>query len=566
MKPIIECVPNFSEGRDKSIIDDILRQIRSVEGISILSVDSGVDTNRTVITMVGGIEEVENAAFICIKRASELIDMRSHNGTHPRLGATDVCPFIPISDITIKECILLSNRVGKRVGEELGIPVYLYEKSAKKKFRQKLPDIRKGEYEGLSKRISTKKWKPDYGPNKFNKYSGATVIGCRDFLIAYNINLNTKDKRLATDIAFDLREIGRSKRIPNPLSKNLLDGEIVRNKDGSPVKVKGVFKDVKAIGWYVEEYRCSQVSININNYHVSSIHDIFDATCKLAENRGLRVTGSELVGLIPLDAVLLAGKHYLKKQNSSIGVPQDDIIQCAIKSLGLNDINKFDPHKRIIEFAIKKDRNPLIKMSSRDFIDELSRNSPAPGGGSVAAIAGAMAAALTSMVTALNYGKKDYLNQSKLLEDIGEKAQILKDELTFLVDEDTAAFNRIIEANRLPEKNEKEKKAKKMIKQNATIYAIEIPMRTAKNCFSVLELNKLIISKVNPNSISDLGVSSEFASSGIKSACMNVWINLNEVNNDQYRKKTLSFTKMLIKKSEEIHRYNFDFIKNLIYD
>ena len=292
----------------------------------------------------------------------------------------------------MEDCIILSKIVGKKVGEELKIPVYLYENSSTIPYRKKLSDIRSGEYEGLSKKILEKEWNADYGPSEFNEHSGATVIGSRDFLIAYNINLNTKDKRLATDIAFDLREIGRSKRIPNLRSNNLLDGEIVRNNDGSPVKVKGMFKDVKAIGWYVEKYGCSQVSINIDNYHKSSIHDIFDATCKLAENRGLRVTGSELICLIPLDAILNAGMHYLKKQNSFIGIPKVDIIDCAIKSLGLNDVNSFDPKSRIIEYAIKDNKTPLIDNSSEDFLEELSRNSPAPGGGSVAAMAGAMAA------------------------------------------------------------------------------------------------------------------------------------------------------------------------------
>ncbi len=429
-----------------------------------------------------------------------------------------------------------------------------------------MSDIRSGEYEGLSKKIFEKKWKPDYGPIEFNELSGATVIGCRDFLIAYNINLNTKNKRLATDIAFDLREIGRSKRIPNPLSNNLLDGEIVRKDDGSPIKVRGIFKDVKAIGWYVEEYGCSQVSININNYHKSTLHDIFDATCNLAEDRGLRVTGSELIGLIPLDAILNAGQHYLKKQNSTLGLPHADVIECAIKSLGLNDVIPFDPKTRIIEYAIKDNNSPLINMSGENFLNELSRSSPAPGGGSVAAMVGAMAAALSSMVSSLNYGKKEYFNKRDLFEDIGKKAQNLKDELKYLVDEDTHSFNRIIEANRLPEKDEQDKEQKKIKKQDAIKYAIEIPLSTAKNCFSILEIIQLIIPKVNPNSISDLGVSSEIAIAAIRSACMNVWINLNDINSDKYREELILITQQLIKDSKEIHNSNIDFVKNVIYD
>jgi len=566
MKSIIECVPNFSEGKDKLIIDSIVRETSSVEGISILSVDSGIDTNRTVVTMVGDLESIGEGAYACIKRASELIDMKNHKGTHPRLGATDVCPFIPISGVSYEECINLSKIVGQRVGQELKIPVYLYEKSSKEPHRKKLSDIRAGEYEGLSNKILKKKWKPDYGPSQFNESSGATVIGCRDFLIAYNINLNTKDKRLATDIAFDLRETGRSKRIPNPSSKNLLDGEIVRNNDGSPVKVRGLFKDVKAIGWYVEEYGCSQVSININNYHKSTIHDIFEATCNLAENRGLRVTGSELIGLIPLDAILNAGQYYLKKQNSSLGLPQADIIECAIKSLGLNDVIPFESKTRIIEFAIKENNLALIDISCEHFLDELSRNSPAPGGGSVAAMVGAMAAALSSMVSSLNHGKKDYFEHKKLFEDIGKKAQNLKDNLKYLVDEDTHAFNRIIEVNRLPEKDEKEKERKNIKKKNAIKYAIEIPLNTAKNCFSILEIIQMIIPKVNPNSISDLGVSSEVAMAAVRSACLNVWINLNDINSDKYRRELISETEKLIKNSKEIHNFNIDFVKSVIYD
>lgn len=566
MKSIVECVPNFSEGKDKSVIDSIIGEIRSVEGVSILSVDSGSDTNRTVVTMVGDLDSIAKASFSCIKRASELINMKNHKGTHPRLGAVDVCPFIPISGVNMEDCIILSKTVGKKVGEELKIPVYLYENSSTTPYRKKLSDIRSGEYEGLSKKILEKEWKPDYGPSEFNEHSGATVIGSRDFLIAYNINLNTKDKRLATDIAFDLREIGRSKRIPNLRSNNLLDGEIVRNNDGSPVKVKGMFKDVKAIGWYVEKYGCSQVSINIDNYHKSSIHDIFDATCKLAENRGLRVTGSELIGLIPLDSILNAGMHYLKKQNSSIGIPKVDIIDCAIKSLGLNDVNSFDPKSRIIEYAIKDNKTPLIDNSSEDFLEELSRNSPAPGGGSVAAMAGAMAASLSSMVASLNYSKKDHFDQRELFEEIGSKAQSLKDNLKYLVDEDTHSFNKIIESNRLPEKNKHEKEQKIAKKQDAIKYAIEIPFRTAENCFSILEIIQSILPKVNPNSISDLGVSSEIAMSAVRSGCMNVWINLNDLSNEKYCREFIIKTEKLIEDSEKIHDFNINFVNNIIYD
>ena len=381
MNQLIECVPNFSEGRDPKKIDKIVAQMVKVTGITILDVDPGPDTNRTVVTIVGDPESVEEAAFQGIKCASEILDMRQHTGTHPRMGSTDVCPFIPISNVSVEECIQISKRVGGRVGNELNIPIYLYEKSAQKPEREKLPAIRKGEYEGLAEKLLDDEWAPDYGPKKVHEKAGATVIGCREFLIAYNINLNTKDHRLATDIAFELREAGRSKRIPNPNSKNLLDGDIVRHDDGSPVKIPGMFKDVKGIGWYVDSFNRAQISINFNNYKKSTLHDVFDAACLLAEQRGVRVTGSELVGLIPLEAMLMAGKHYLKKQNRSMGVPTNDIIECAVQSLGLNDVTPFIPNEKIIDYAVTQSKRPLIRLSNEDFLNECSTNSPAPGGG-----------------------------------------------------------------------------------------------------------------------------------------------------------------------------------------
>ncbi|HJM96054.1 MAG TPA: glutamate formimidoyltransferase, partial [Candidatus Marinimicrobia bacterium] len=406
MLRLVECVPNFSEGKNAAKIDNIVSQMASVSGVTILDVDPGADTNRTVVTMVGTPEAIGKGAFRGIKRASEIIDMSHHNGTHPRMGATDVCPFIPVSGVSDEECIELSKQVGKRVGDELGIPVYLYEKSARKPDRLKLPNIRIGEYEGLAKKLKNDNWKPDFGPAKLHVKAGATVMGCREFLIAYNINLNTKDHRLATDIAFELREVGRSKRISNPKSKNLLDGEIVRHDDGKPVKVPGMFKDVKAIGWYVDIFNRAQISINFNNYKVSTIHDVFDEACRLANDRGVRVTGSELVGLIPLEAMLMAGKHYLKKQNRSLGVPVKDIVECAVQSLGLNDVTKFNPSEKIIDYAVKKEDRPLRSLVENEFVEELSTNSPAPGGGSVSALAGSLGAALSSMVAALTHEKK----------------------------------------------------------------------------------------------------------------------------------------------------------------
>ena len=366
---LVECVPNFSEGRDGAKIETITEVIGAVDGITILDVDPGADTNRTVVTFVGEPDAVAEAAFQGIKTASEVIDMSQQTGTHPRMGATDVCPFIPVSNVSDEECIALSKQVGQRVGDELGIPVYLYEKSAQSKDRIKLPDIRKGEYEGLVEKLTDPNWKPDFGPTKLNVKAGATVMGCREFLIAYNINLNTKDHRLATDIAFELREAGRSKRVPNPKSKNLLDGEIVRHEDGKPVKVPGLFKDVKGIGWYVDAFNRAQISINFNNYKVSTIHDVYDAACRLADERGIRVTGSELVGLIPLEAMVMAGKHYLAKQNRSIGVPTADIVECAVQSLGLNDVTKFDPQEKIIDYAVTSEDRPLMGLTGSGFVE-----------------------------------------------------------------------------------------------------------------------------------------------------------------------------------------------------
>ena len=554
----MECVPNFSEGKNAAKIDDIVSQMASVSGVTVLDVDPGADTNRTVVTMVGTPEAIGKGAFRGIKRASEIIDMSHHDGTHPRMGATDVCPFIPVSGVSDEECIELSKQVGKRIGDELGIPVYLYEKSARKPDRVKLPNIRIGEYEGLAKKLKDDNWKPDFGPAKFHVKAGATVMGCREFLIAYNINLNTKDHRLATDIAFELREAGRSKRISNPKSKNLLDGEIVRHDDGKPVKVPGMFKDVKAIGWYVDIFNRAQISINFNNYKVSTIHDVFDEAFRLADDRGVRVTGSELVGLIPLEAMLMAGKHYLKKQNRSLGVPVKDIVECAVQSLGLNDVTKFDPSEKIIDYAVKKEDRPLKSLVENEFVEELSTNSPAPGGGSVSALAGSFGAALSSMVAALTHEKKGMLDIKPEMDEIGVEAQELKDRLAFLVDEDTEAFNQVMEANRFPANDEKEKKVKEKAVDTANKYAIDIPMETAEKCFRVIELTNTLVEKGNPNSVSDAGVSAEIALAGVRGGGMNVLINLNGIDDQEYCSKKRTAVKTLIKKAESLHQTVFN--------
>ena len=566
MEKLVECVPNFSEGRDQNKIGDIVKQMSDVPGITVLDVDSGPDTNRTVVTIVGSPQAVGEAAFQGIKRASEVLDMSQHSGTHPRMGATDVCPFIPVSDVSIEECVKLSKLVGKRVGDELGIPVFLYDKSAQKPDRVKLPTIRKGEYEGLGEKLKDDNWKPDYGPSKRHVKGGATVMGCRGFLIAYNINLNTKDHRLATDIAFELREAGRSKRTRNPNSKNLLDGEIVRNDDGSPVKVPGMFKDVKGIGWYVDIYNRAQISINFNNFKVSTIHDVFDAACILANERGIRVTGSELVGLIPLEAMLMAGRHYLNKQNRSLGVPTADIVECAVQSLGLNDVTEFDPNVKIIDYAVQSEDRPLMNLVGKEFVEELSTNSPAPGGGSVSALAGALGAALSSMVAALSHEKKELLDLKPEMDEIGIEAQNLKDRLSFLVDEDTNAFNKVMDANRLSATNDKEQSAKNQAIEIANKYAIEIPLETAKKCLRVIELADTLVEKGNPNSVSDAGVAAEVALAGVSGACMNVLINLTSVEDETYCDDMRNKVEDIMEKAESMQKFVFEKTMNIIND
>ena len=566
MEKLVECVPNFSEGRDQNKIGDIVKQMSDVPGITVLDVDSGPDTNRTVVTIVGSPQAVGEAAFQGIKRASEVLDMSQHSGTHPRMGATDVCPFIPVSDVSIEECVKLSKLVGKRVGDDLGIPVFLYDKSAQKPDRVKLPTIRKGEYEGLGEKLKDDNWKPDYGPSKRHVKGGATVMGCREFLIAYNINLNTKDHRLATDIAFELREAGRSKRTPNPNSKNLLDGEIVRNEDGSPVKVPGMFKDVKGIGWYVDIYNRAQISINFNNFKVSTIHDVFDAACILANERGIRVTGSELVGVIPLEAMLMAGRHYLNKQNRSLGIPTADIVECAVQSLGLNDVTEFDPNAKIIDYAVQSEDRPLMNLVGKEFVEELSTNSPAPGGGSVSALAGALGAALSSMVAALSHEKKELLDLKPEMDEIGIEAQNLKDRLSFLVDEDTNAFNKVMDANRLSATNDKEQSAKNQAIEIANKYAIEIPLETAKKCLRVIELADTLVEKGNPNSVSDAGVAAEVALAGVSGACMNVLINLTSVEDETYCDDMRNKVEDIMEKAESMQKFVFEKTMNIIND
>ncbi len=518
MQKLVECVPNFSEGRNKHIIDAITKEISDTEDVKLLDVDPGADTNRTVVTFIGSPEGVKEAAFRAIKKASELIDMREHQGAHARMGATDVCPFVPVSGVTMEDCVEIAKEVGKRVADELGIPVYLYEEAATCPERCSLADIRKGEYEGLPEKLTDPDWKPDFGEDKFNAKSGATVIGAREFLIAYNVNLNTKDRKLAHDIALTIREAGRNKRDAN--------GKFVRDENGVPIKVPGLLKASRAVGWYIDEYGQAQVSINLINYKITPPHLAFDTICAEAEKRGLRVTGSELVGLIPLQAMLDAGRHYLLKQGKSPGVPEEELIETAVVSMGLRDLTEFDPQKKIIEYQVYELKGPLVKKDLRDFTNELSTDSPAPGGGSVSALAGALGSALTCMVANLTVGKKEYQAAWDEMKDVAVQAQRLKDELLRAVDRDTEAFNKVMQAFSLPKKTEEQIAEREKAIEEATKGACLVPLDVIKNSLEILKLAMIVAERGNENAASDAGVASLMAQAAVEGAGLNVKINL----------------------------------------
>src|ERR1700742_3793001 len=476
---LIECVPNFSEGRDLNIIKQITDEVESVEGVRLLNVDPGKATNRTVVTFVGEPEKVIGAAFLAIKKAGELIDMSKHTGEHPRMGATDVCPLIPISNISMEETAEYATRLAERVGKELRIPAYLYEYAQPDKKRSNLSIIRAGEYEGFFKKIKQPEWKPDFGPDEFDAKRGATVIGARDFLIAYNVNLNTTSVRRANSIAFDVREAGRVLREGDPIN-----GKIINDENGKPKSIPGSLKSVKAIGWYIEEYGIAQISMNLTNIEITPLHVAFDEVCKKAAERGMRVTGSELVGLIPLKSMLDAGKYFLAKQQRSTGVGEKELVRIAIKSMGLDELSPFKPEERIIEYLLKdKEDSKLVSMSLTDFADETASESPAPGGGSISAYVGVLGASLASMVANLSSHKKGWGGRWKEVSDWAEKGQQFKDELLKLVDQDTVAFNKIMEAFGLPKASEQEKAARDKAIQDATRYAIEIPFKVMQAAY-----------------------------------------------------------------------------------
>jgi len=532
MQKLIECVPNFSEGRDRNVIRQITDAIESVDGVSLLDVDPGASTNRTVVTLVGNPDSAVEAAFRAIKKAAELIDMRKHKGAHPRMGATDVCPFIPVSNVSWEEAIASANRLAKRVGDELKIPVYLYEKAAKNESRSNLSVIRTSEYEGFFEKIRQPEWKPDFGPDIFNEKSGATVIGVRDFLVAYNVNLNTRSVRRATSIAFDVREQGRVKTEDGtPSGKPVLDG------DGEPVRIPGMLRHVKAIGWFVKEYGIAQVSMNLTNIEETPLHVAFDACCESAAKRGLRVTGSEIVGMVPKKCLVDAGRYFLRKQKWSEGVSDEELIDVAIRSMGLNELRPFDPKEKVIEFKIEsaEQKISLAKMNLREFCNETLSDSPAPGGGSVAALMGAFGASLGGMVANLSAGKRGWDDKLEYFSDWAVKAQQLKDELLSLVDEDTAAFNKVMDAFALPKASAEEKTARAAAIEQATKYAAEVPLKVMEIASKSYELLAEMAEKGNPASVSDVGVGALATHACIEGAALNVRINLAQLKDEKFK-------------------------------
>ena len=530
MKKLIECVPNFSEGRDMSVIKQITEQIESVEGIKLLDVDPGFATNRTVVTFVGTPDDVIEAAFRAVKKASELIDMSKHKGEHPRFGATDVCPLVPVSNITMEETVEFARKLAKRIGEELNISVYCYENAAFTEKRKNLAYCRSGEYEGLKDKLSKPEWKPDFGPAKFNVKSGATAVGARDFLIAVNYNLNTTSTRRANAIAFDVREKGRPKREGNSVT-----GKIVKDEKCNEINIPGTLKSTKAIGWFIEEYGIAQVSMNITNITVTPLHVAFDEVCKKASERGIRVSGTEIVGLVPLKTLTEAGKYFLRKQKRSVGVEDSELIKIAIKSMGLDDLKPFNPEEKIIEYLISdKTKNKLIDLTCTNFANLTASEAPAPGGGSISAYMGALGAALGTMVANLSSHKAGWDERWEEFSIWAEKGQQLKSELLYLVDEDTNSFNKIMESFGLPKSNEGEITARKQAIQEATKYATLIPFRVMETSFKAFEICKEMVEKGNPNSVTDGGVGALALRSAIIGAYLNVKINASGLSDKDF--------------------------------
>jgi len=547
MKKIVECVPNISEGNDQSVINKIVETVEKYPGIKLLNVDSGKATNRTVITFVGDAEIIVDAAFKLISKSKELIDMRKHFGEHPRMGAVDVCPLIPISGISMDETVDLAHNLSERIGNELSIPVYCYEYAAKEDKRKNLANCRAGEYEGLENKFKDSLWKPDYGPSKFNdevKKSGATAVSARDFLVAYNVNLNTTSTRRANAVAFDLREAGRIKREGGKLT-----GKIIKDKKGNPKRTPGYFKNLKGIGWFIDEYGIAQISYNITNINTTPLHEVFDKTCERAQIRGMRVTGSELIGLVPKKVLIEAGKYFLTKQKRSNAIPDNEIIHIAVKSLGLDELAPFDPKSRIIEYMIDEKNRDLSKKSLIDFANITSSESPAPGGGSISAYSGALAASLAVMVANLSAHKRGWDDKWEFFSKIGEKGMKIQSQLIDLVDEDTEAFNSIMHAYSLPKDTDEEKQIRFKHIQNATKNAIEVPFKIMEVSYKSIEIIKKMAMKGNPNSITDVGVAMHCAKAAINGGFLNVRINCNDLDDKGFVKKILSKGNKIIEKT-----------------
>jgi glutamate formiminotransferase / formiminotetrahydrofolate cyclodeaminase len=561
-RQLIECVPNISEGRDAEKIKAISSVVETVEGVTLLDVDPGKTTNRTVITFVGEPGPVIEAAFLLIKKAAELIDMSKHSGEHPRMGATDVCPLIPISNITMDEVIPFAHKLGKRIGEELGIPGYFYEAAALVPERSNLAYCRKGQYEGL-KKLSEPQWKPDFGPAEFNdraKGSGATAVGARDFLVAYNVNLNSTSARRANAIAFDMREAGRILRAGDSLT-----GKQVLDENGEPKRVPGSLKCVKGIGWFIEEYGIAQLSLNLTNIGVTPVHVAFDEAVAKSAERGIRVTGSEVVGLIPLKVLIDAADHYLIKQERSLGISEAEKIKIAVKSMGMDDLAPFNPREKIIEYLIQdmeKGPKKLIDLTLVDFANETSSESPAPGGGSISAYCGVMGVALGTMVANLSAHKRGWDARWEEFSDWAVRGLAYQNKLLGLVDEDTNAFNKIIDAVRMPKGSADEKATRHQAMQDATKYAVEVPLDVARTCLASMEVMKAMAEHGNPNSVTDAGVGGMCARTGVIGATMNARINVGDLDDKEYANGVLAECKRLIDEAEALERVIRDIVES----
>jgi glutamate formiminotransferase / formiminotetrahydrofolate cyclodeaminase len=538
MARLVECVPNFSEGRNRAVIDAIADAIKGVADVKLLDVDPGADTNRTVYTFVGPPDAVADAAVRAAQRAYELIDMAKHRGAHPRMGAMDVCPIVPISEVTMEECVEISRGIGRRIAAELDLPVFFYEYAATSEARRSLANIRAGEYEGLERKLQDPSWAPDAGPARYDPKFGAPVVGAREFLIAYNVNLNTRDRKLANEIALNIREGGRLKRDKA--------GNAVVDEKGNQVKVPGRLKAVRAIGWYIEQYRQAQVSINLINFKTTPLHVVFETVREEAEKLGLIVTGSELVGLMPLQPLLEAGRFYLGKQGKSAGAPEREVVETAIRSLGLDQLAEFDPDKKVIEYQFRQ-RGALVSMQVDRFVDEVSSESPAPGGGSVAALSGSLAAGLSAMVANLTVGKKGYEAAWTELSDLAEQAQAVKDRLVRAIDDDTDAFNAAMAAMRMPKSTPWEQAARHSALETGYQQAARVPLETATACLDALRLSLVVAEKGNTNSASDAGVAALMARAGVEGAVLNVLINLGSVKDEGFKQTCRAETDGLVK-------------------